>query len=127
MDGGQFDSEALWRQVHGQIVPGAKVLIVRGDTRDEAPVSDRSDDPAAKLQGVRGVGRDWLAQRLQQAGARVDFVVAYQRCAPVWGDAERVLATHARIVQAALGLGFAQVRESRPTLEAVRASIESFV
>lgn len=164
MDGGQFDSEALWQQVHGQITPGARVLIVRGDTCDEEPASDRSDGRAAKPQGVPGVGRDWLARHLQEAGATVDFVVAYQRCAPVWGDAERVLAaqaakdgsvwlfssaeavghlrsllpgqswaqaravaTHARIAQAALGLGFAQVRETRPTLDAVRASIESFV
>lgn len=164
VDGGQFDSEALWQQVHGQITPGARVLIVRGDTRDEDPVSDRVDDPAVKLQGGAGVGRDWLALQLQKAGATVDFVVAYQRCIPVWGEAERVLAaqaahdgsvwlfssaeavghlrslmpgqswaqaravaTHARIVQAALGLGFVQVRESRPTLDAVRASIESFV
>ena len=164
MDGGQFDSEALWQQVQGQIATGARVLIVRGDTRDEEPGSDRSDGHAAKLQGVPGVGRDWLAQRLQQAGATVDFVVAYQRCAPVWGHAERVLATqaavdgsvwlfssaeavghlrkllpgqswaqaramatHARIAQAARGLGFAEVRESRPTPDAVLASIESFI
>ncbi|HEY8907696.1 MAG TPA: uroporphyrinogen-III synthase, partial [Rhodoferax sp.] len=164
MDGGQFDSEALWQQVQDQITPGARVLIIRGDTRDEEPASDRSDGQAVKLQGIPGVGRDWLALHLQEAGATVDYVVAYQRCAPVWGEAERVLAaqaakdgsvwlfssaeavghlrgllpaqswaqaravaTHARIVQAALGLGFAQVRESRPTLDAVRASIESFV
>jgi len=92
----------------------------------------------------------------------VDFVVAYQRAAPVWGPAERALATqaasdgslwlfssaeavghlssllpgqswaqaralatHARIAQAARDLGFATVRESRPTLVDVLASIES--
>jgi uroporphyrinogen-III synthase len=164
MDGGQFDSEALWQQVHGQIAPGARVLIVRGDVREDGPGSDKSDDEAVKPPSALGIGRDWLAQRLQQAGAMVDYVVAYQRCAPIWGDAERVLArqaatdgsvwlfssaeavghlghllpdqdwlqaravaTHARIVQAAHGLGFFEVRESRPTLDAVRASIESFV
>ncbi|OIQ67941.1 bifunctional uroporphyrinogen-III synthetase/uroporphyrin-III C-methyltransferase [mine drainage metagenome] len=43
----------------------------------------------------QGVGRDSLAQRLQQAGAHVEFVVAYQRGAPVWGEAQRVLACSA--------------------------------
>ncbi|MDR3371148.1 uroporphyrinogen-III synthase [Rhodoferax sp.] len=164
MDSGQFDSEALWQQVCGQIAPGARVLVVRGDVQGDGSEVDKPDEGATKPQNTPGVGRDWLAQRLQQAGARVDFVVAYQRCAPVWGDAERVLATqaatdgsvwlfssaeavghlrnllpgqswaqaravatHPRIEQAALGLGFAQVRESRPTLDAVRSSIESFL
>jgi uroporphyrinogen-III synthase len=164
MDGGQFDSEALWQQVQGQIVPGARVLIVRGDTRDDEPGRDRSEGHVAESQGIPGVGRDWLAQRLRQSGATVDFVVAYQRCAPVWSDAERILAaqaavdgsiwlfssaeavghlrsllpgqnwaqaravaTHARIAQAARSLGFAQVLESRPTLDAVRSSIESLI
>ncbi len=88
---GQFDSEALWQQVHAQITPGARVLIVRGDTRaeDDAPVSD----PSAG--GIAGVGRDWLAQRLHGAGAQVDFVVAYRRGAPVWTPDELALAATA--------------------------------
>jgi uroporphyrinogen-III synthase len=91
LEGGQFDSEALWQQVHGQITPGARVLIVRGDTRaeDDAPVSD----PSAG--GVAGVGRDWLAQRLHKSGAAVDFVVAYRRGAPVWTPGELALAATA--------------------------------
>lgn len=160
-DGGQFDSEALWQQVQSQITPGARVLIVRGDTRDEGAESDKSDS-ADQPHATRGVGRDWLAQTLRQAGAEVDFVVAYQRGAPVWGPAQRALATqaasdgsvwlfssaeavghlpsllphqswaqaravatHARIAQAARDLGFAAVRESRPTLADILASIES--
>ena len=161
-ESGQFDSEALWQQVRGQIAPGARVLVVRGDTRDDGPDSDRPDGDAEPQQATPGVGRDWLAQTLRQAGAVVDFVVAYQRGAPVWGRAERDLAvqaasdgsvwlfssaeavshlpkllpaqswaqaravaTHARIAQAARELGFAAVRESRPTLSDVLASIES--
>ncbi|MBK1683558.1 uroporphyrinogen-III synthase [Rhodoferax fermentans] len=90
-DGGQFDSEALWQQVQGQVGPGARVLIVRGDTRDDdGDKPDSVDQPATP-----GVGRDWLAQTLRQAGVEVDFVVAYQRGAPVWGPTERALATQA--------------------------------
>jgi len=77
LEAGQFDSENLWQRVQAQIRPGVRVLIVRGDTPG-------SDAPAAL-----GVGRDWLAQQLQQAGAQVDFVVAYQRAAPQW-DAEQL-------------------------------------
>ena len=94
-DGGQFDSEALWQQVHGQITPGARVLIVRGDTRDESPETGKPDSQADPSPSTPGVGRDWLAQSLRQAGAEVDFVVAYQRGAPVWGAAECGLATQA--------------------------------
>lgn len=81
---GQFDSEALWQQVQAQIRPGAKVLIVRGDRLDAAGRSLADGDP--------GVGRDWLAQRLRQAGAQVDFVVAYQRGAPHWTAEQLALA-----------------------------------
>jgi len=154
-DAGQFDSEALWQQVQRQISPGARVLIVRGDS------SNADEDAPDRIEG-QGVGRDWLAQQLHQAGAQVDFVVAYQRSAPVWDAAQRAqavraatdgsvwlfssaesvqhlhallpgqawfqaraVATHARIAQAARGLGFSVVKESRPALPDVLASIES--
>lgn len=87
-EGGQFDSEALWQQVRRQIDTGARVLIVRGDSNQ----TDGDGEGAALGQGV---GRDWLAQHLQQAGAVVDFVVAYRRGAPAWGAGERALAAAA--------------------------------
>jgi len=83
MRGGQFDSETLWQLVQDQVGPGQRVLIVRGDTPGSA-------EPAPQ-----GVGRDWLAQRLQAAGAGVDCVVAYQRAAPVWNAARLALAATA--------------------------------
>lgn len=65
----QFDSEALWHQVASSLRPGQRMLIVRGGTGQESPEAT-------------GVGRDWLAQRLGQAGVRVDMVVSYQRVCP---------------------------------------------
>ena len=66
-DAAQFDSESLWRAVQAQVRSGQRVLIVRGL------------DAKGRL-----AGRDWLAQRLQQAGVQVDQVGAYQRRAPRW-------------------------------------------
>ena len=151
---GQFDSEALWSQVHDQVVAGDRVLIVRGDSV--------SVDGIASVDAASGVGRDWLAQRLSSAGAQVEFVVAYQRGAPIWSAAQRELAqagaadgsiwlfssaealgylhhlmpgqdwsgaravaTHPRIASAASALGFGQVAQARPTFADVSASIES--
>lgn len=89
-DAGQFDSEALWQVVKGQVHPRGRVLIVRGD-------SIQGEDNEAIEGGATGVGvgRDWLAQRLQRAGAEVSFVVAYQRGAPVWAPHEHTLASTA--------------------------------
>ena len=83
---GQFDSEALWQLVQTQVHAGDKVLIVRGDSAAADGVS---------LVGESGVGRDWLAQRLTDAGVKVDFVVAYQRGAPIWDADQHALATAA--------------------------------
>ena len=146
-DAAQFDSESLWAQVHSQVGPGARVLIVRGT---EAGATQE------------GTGRDWLAQQIRAAGGAVDFVVAYTRGAPVWNAPQqalareaasdgslwllsssqalehlcaalpgqdwrqaRALATHPRIAQAARNAGFGEVRECRPALADVAASIES--
>ena len=67
------ESEALWRQVAGQGWRGRQVLIVRGED-----------------------GRNWLAQQFEQAGAAVEFLVAYQRRPPVLDEPS------ARLLAAAL-------------------------
>lgn len=147
-DAAQFDSEALWQQVHGQIAPGDRVLVVRGAEAGSAQAD--------------GHGREWLAQQLQAAGAQVQFIAAYTRAAPAFTPAQqawagkaagsgalwllsssqalehlraalpgqdwrqaRALATHPRIAQAARAAGFGAVYECRPALEDVAASIES--
>jgi uroporphyrinogen-III synthase len=59
-DAMQFDSESLWQRLRARDWAGASVLVVRG-----------------------GGGRDWLADRLVEAGATVDRVDAYSRSLPV--------------------------------------------
>ena len=81
----QFDSESLWEQVHGQVAPGDRVLVVRGTEAGAA--------------AQHGSGREWLAQQLQAAGARAEFAVAYTRGAPVFTAAQQAL------VQSALAQG----------------------
>ncbi len=82
---GRFDSDALWEVVRGRVQPGDQVLIVRGT--DRAGVAE----PAP----VQGIGRDWLAEQLRRVGARVDFVVVYQRRAPTWSAQQRAQASQA--------------------------------
>lgn len=81
-DAPQFDSEALWQRMGTLVQPGQRVLIVRG--------SDGQNDSA-----TQGVGRDWFAKRVGEAGAAVDFVVSYQRVRPRLDAAQLQLAREA--------------------------------
>ncbi|MDO8449829.1 MAG: uroporphyrinogen-III synthase [Rhodoferax sp.] len=83
LDAGQFDSEALWQVVGAQVHAGDRVLIVRGG------------DAAGSGSPGQGTGREWFANRVAQAGARADFVVAYQRYAPQFSAHECELARQA--------------------------------
>lgn len=150
----QFDSEALWSVVAHRVKAPFRVLIVRG-TGDANPAVLAS-------QADEGAGRDWFAKKVRAAGGAVEFVVSYQRSAPVlsqsdrsmvqhaavdgsvwlfssseaignlvaafdgqsWAKAKAVV-THTRIAIAAREAGFDVVCESRPTLAALMASIES--
>ena len=86
-DAAQFDSEALWQVVSPSLKKNAPVLIVRGSedaSENNAPTTEHlkpSDNQPANPQGV---GRDWLAQQIIEAGASVEFVVAYSRRPPQW-------------------------------------------
>lgn len=62
------ESESLWAALQAQPWHGRRVLVVRGEQ-----------------------GRDWLSAQWQAAGARVDFVAAYRRMAPVPDAAGRAL------------------------------------
>jgi uroporphyrinogen-III synthase len=83
-DATQFDSEALWQRVSAQVQGGKPVLIVRGH--------DVYTQPDAALSGT---GRDWLAQQLQTSGASAQFVVAYERRAPLWTVNQKAHASEA--------------------------------
>jgi uroporphyrinogen-III synthase len=41
------------------------------------------------------VGREWLAERIVHAGGSVDFVVSYQRSAPIFSAVDQALAQQA--------------------------------
>jgi uroporphyrinogen-III synthase len=78
-DAGRFDSEALWTELaRRRDWTGTQALIVRGEG-----------------------GRDWLAATLVQQGARVHFVEAYRRTAPVLDGAGQVLLEEALVEPAA--------------------------
>ncbi|MDX3895776.1 uroporphyrinogen-III synthase [Pusillimonas sp.] len=55
------DSESLWKVLQPRLAPLRAALIVRGQN-----------------------GREWLGQRLEQAGLRVTRHAAYERCAVDW-------------------------------------------
>jgi uroporphyrinogen-III synthase len=70
----------LWQIVGTQVRAGQRVLIVRGV------------DTGVNDQPSHGSGRDWFANRITQAGAGAEFVVAYQRSAPELSAPELELA-----------------------------------
>lgn len=73
-DAASLDSEHLWeRLAPRRDWAGARVLLLRGDG-----------------------GRDWLAERLRVAGARVEAVTVYHRAGPRFGAAEQALLAAAR-------------------------------
>ena len=98
----QFDSEALWKVVQPTLTKQAPVLIVRGneDSLDSNVDSNAlrpvEANPRHNLHAnPQGVGRDWLAQQIVEAGARVEFVVAYSRRPPQWSAQQLDIAKQA--------------------------------
>jgi uroporphyrinogen-III synthase len=77
-DARQYDSETLWQLVASQVRGGDRVLIVRG-----------GDEQGSAAQGV---GRDWFAKRVKEAGANAEFVVSYQRRSPQFDAPKAALA-----------------------------------
>lgn len=145
-DAPQFDSEALWQCVGERPLVGARVLIVRGADADgrlagRPWLADRLTSAQAHVQEVvayvRGLPQ-WDAAQLAVADAAArdgavwlfsssDAVRHLGRLVPRqrWDEA-RAVATHPRIAQAAQALGFGHVQASRPGLDDILASIESF-
>ena len=151
-DAPQFDSEALWQQVAPQVQPGDRVLIVRGrsatpEGAHESPQGNGREWLAQQIEArggqvefvvayQRGAPRFTaqevaLAQQAAQNGSvwllsSSEAVAHLAEALPGqhWGAAH-ALATHPRIAEAARAAGFGTVRECRPALEDVVASIES--
>ena len=101
-DSAQFDSEVLWQVVQPTLKKQAPVLIVRGneDASDSnAPTTTHANlSPGSSNNqppNLQGAGRDWLAQQIVEAGARVEFVVAYSRRPPKWSAQQLDMAEQA--------------------------------
>jgi uroporphyrinogen-III synthase len=149
----QFDSEALWRVVQPQVHRDWHVLIVRGNSDaeggEESAVAKGvgRDWFAAQLQAC-GATAEFVVSYVRRAPLLGANALALVQVAAVdnsvwlfssseavanlcavaagqsWGQA-RAVATHPRIAQAARAAGFAVVRESRPAMADLLASIES--
>jgi uroporphyrinogen-III synthase len=144
-DAPQFDSEALWAQVAHEVRPGDAVLIVRGaDAQERAAGRDWLAHQLAQS----GVRVDTVLAYRRSMPVWTDAEMALARDAATDGSvwllssseavghllqllpeqswlAARAVATHPRIAQAARAAGFGVVCESRPTVDALVASIES--
>ncbi len=148
-DAPQFDSESLWQQVATQLRAGDRVLIVRGRSAGVHESGEGSGrDWLARQVQAAGAQVDWVvayergaprftpAQKaLAQAAAgdgslwllsSSEAVAHLAEALPgqSWAVAQ-ALATHPRIAQTARTMGFGLVRECRPALADVVASIES--
>ena len=147
----QFDSEALWGVVQVRVQPGWRVLIVRGNTdasEDVGPAQGVGRDWFAERLRERGATAKFVvayerrapvlganALALVQLAAADGSVWLFSSseavsnlCALAAGQSwrqARAVATNPRIAQAARTAGFAVVRESRPALSDLLASIES--
>ena len=148
----QLDSESLWAQVATQApamaAAGQRVLIVRGaDDGSQQAGGNGRNWLAAQLQAA-GVGVDFVAVYERQPPAWTHAQTALAQAAladgSVWlfSSSQAVmhlrnkfgvsalsgraaLATHPRIAQAAQQAGFAPVKQCRPALADVVASLES--
>lgn len=140
----QFDSETLWEAVASQVQPGDAVLIVRGGDANGASsgrdwLAERLVAAAAQVDTVVAYRRAppaLDARQLARAQAETAGVWLFSSSEAIshlakllpaqqWSQA-RAVATHPRIAAAARRCGFGVVCESRPSLDAVVAVLESF-
>lgn len=145
-DAAQFDSEALWALVGATVRPGEQVLLVRGA---DAQGRSAGRDWFSQQLSAAGVAVEFVVayqrrapalgpepRMLAQQAAHDGSVWLFSSseavvnlCAALPGQnwaAARAVATHARIADAARDAGFGVVCVSRPAVDDVVASIESF-
>lgn len=140
-----LDSEALWEQVQSSVQPGQTVLIVRG-ADDTGQMAGR-DWLARRLSqaGVRVLQCAAYVRRCPTWGERERAMVLQHTRQACWWlfssseaaehlqrlcpdlpvQAGRALATHPRIAQRLLDLGWGRVEQVAPGLEPLVESIES--
>lgn len=140
-DAPQFDSEALWCQLQHETWVGASVLVVRGGGGREW-LADTLRSHGAEVSFVSayrriapnlsGQCRRHLDDALAQPRAHLWFFSSSEAidhllhaCPGARWDEARALATHPRIARRAREAGFGLVHETRPTLNAVVACIQS--
>ena len=141
-DATQFDSEALWQQLRSQPWRDAEVLLVRGDGgRDWLADTLRAQGArvtplSAYRRGTPALDaaqRATLQAALAAPAAHLWFfssseaIVHLQTIAPPdtqWAQA-RAICTHPRIAATARQCGFIEPFETRPSLAAVVACIQS--
>ena len=138
----QFDSEALWVQLAVHDWRRARVLIVRGDGgrdwlaqtlrqhgaevatvaayRRTAPRFDAAAAALLRAASAAPASHLWLFS----SSEAIDQLAAASSAAADWRAALAV-ASHPRIAARARQLGFARVIETRPSLPAVVACIQS--
>jgi uroporphyrinogen-III synthase len=140
-DAPQFDSEALWHQLQHEPWAGASVLVVRGDGGREW-LADTLRSHGADVSFVSAYRRtapslsDECRRHLDEALAHpcahlwffssseaIDHLL--HACPGVRWNNAKALATHPRIARRAREAGFGSVHETRPTLDAVVACIQS--
>jgi uroporphyrinogen-III synthase len=140
-DAAQFDSEALWQRLRSETWAGASALIVRGDGgRDWLADTLRAHGAEVSFVSAyrraapafEGEARQLLDDALARPGEHLWFFSSseaidhlQQACAGHDWVGARAIATHPRIAQRARDVGFGEVKETRPTLDAVVACIQS--
>ena len=141
-DAAQFDSESLWAQLRQHDWHGARTLVVRGDGGRDW-LADTLRAAGAQVTHVAAYRRctprfSAAEQALLHAATAapaehlwlfssseaIDNLAALAPAGTAWHDA-RAVATHPRIVARARRLGLASVLETRPSLAAVVACIQS--
>lgn len=144
-DAAQFESESLWPLVSDQVRAGTRVLLVRGAGADGRPsgrdwLASRLRAAGAQVDVVASYTRQAPAWGEQERATACEAArdgstwllssseaVAHLRALlpDVPLSQARAIATHERIAQAARDAGFGVVCLSRPSEDAVTATLES--
>jgi uroporphyrinogen-III synthase len=138
----QFDSEALWAQLATMDWQGANVLMVRGDGGREWLAEQLRGQGAqvGKLVAYHSTAPSFTEPQRALLKAAVAWpqhhlwlfssseAITHLAAAVTFGNWHKAwaIATHPRIAARAQELGFANVLQTRPALDAVAACIQSF-